>query len=177
MNATQLALLDENGYEVIDEAYFFILKRKLISNSAKLYVFLPLSFLFILIGFSSIDSMDLISVLVLLILGIIFFSIPFWDYLTAPFHSLYLDKKLNTILFRSVHSRAYRLSELTNISLSMSSRYADVNAFSDSNKEYTYLISLHFGPSKEEVFKIVKRDEYSEETIMDLKTNLEKLLA
>lgn len=177
MNTNQLVLLDKQGYKVIDEADFFILKRKLVKNKAKLYVFMPFSMLCFFLGFGAMNMMDLISVMALLITGFLLFSVPFWEYLISPFYSLFIDKKLRTILFRAVHSRAYRFSEITNISLGVSSRYADTNAFSNSNKEFDYRLDAHFGQSKEEIFSIIERDEISEDLIVSLKEYFENLFA
>ena len=176
MKELHLIFLDKQGYQVVEEEDFFILKRKLIKNRAKRVVFFPIALVFLFLTFGTIQIMDLFSVLTFLFISIVTFSIPFWDYLISPYYSIYVDKSLRTILFRARHSRAYRFSEITRMTLGVSSKYADVNAFSSSNKEYGYKVELYFGQSKEEVFKIVEKDESSQELIVELKEYFEKML-
>lgn len=176
MKEDYIMLLNRQGYTVIDENDFFILSRKLVKNRAKLIVFLPISLAFLFLSLGNIHRMDFLSVFGLLSVGVIIFCIPFWEYLTSPFFSFYVDKKLRTILFRAKHSRAYKFSEITKMSLGVASRYTETNAFSDSNKEYDYRMDVYFGRSKEELFKIVERDEKSEEQIIELKEFFENLL-
>lgn len=176
MDSSQIEMLKEQGYTVIDEVDFFILKRNIIDNKIKIFIFIPFSLICFLLGFGSLNIMDLVSVMALIAVGIILFTVPFWTFLTSPFYSIYIDKSLKTILFRAVHSRAYRFSEVTKMSLGVSSKYTDTNAFSDSNKEYSYTLEVNFGHSKEELFRITKKNTNSEKEILALNTYFEKLL-
>ena len=170
MRQSLVNLLAENGYKFKKLNSSVVITKKIVQSVGVLVICFCIGsplFLFGLFGmnYSSSDN-HLIGVIT--VLGIIFLNVPFFPYYMASYRGLVIDRNARTLLFRSARSRAYKFSEVESIELYFDKKYSETNAFSDSNREYTYQLRLLFtGHIKEELLKIVSRK--------DIKSEIEEL--
>lgn len=177
MTDETLRKLSDQGYRVFQSKDYFIVRRKVYTSLGMLFLFGVLGLLSLAIGAFVGIITNKIASLFMIVLGFILIIVPFFNFLTAAYRSLIIDFNMQSILFRSGYSRAYRFSELTDVKLEVQTRYADTNSFSDSNKEYQYMITAYFGnQSKEEVFSLTFRESDNEKFMFDLKDYFETLL-
>lgn len=171
-------LLDKNGYSVYQTNDYFVVRKQVFASWGVLGLFLSLGILFFSIGVFVISFEQLLgSGLLVIAVGLILIFAPFFNYLTAAYRSLVIDKKHKTILFRAGFSRAYLFTEVKEMKLEVQDRYADANAFSDSNKEFYYTISAYMERGdREELLTLKFRNEDSERLMFDLKDYMQTLL-
>jgi len=178
MNSDTIKKLSAHGYRVYQSKDYFIVRKKVYTSLAVLLIFMVPGSIFLLAGLLSVPGInDLGLTLLLISLGIVLMIAPFFNYLTSAYRSMIADFNTQSLLFRSGYSRAYRFSEVTDVKLEVVQRNSDTNAFSNSNKEYEYTITAHFGnQDKEEIFALTFGESESEKFMFDLKDYFEAII-
>lgn len=170
MDASIRQMLLNNGYILVEEVGFVLIKRKIVKSFLVMVIFLVPGLFLITVGIMAIGWGDTVGFgLFLFGAGVILANVPFFSYLAAPYKSLLINLKDHSILFRSRFSRAYKFSEIVELNSYQSTRQSDTNPFSSSNQDVTYTINIVFAyNNKEELFRIAERDEANEKLILEL---------
>lgn len=177
MTTETIQKLSDQGYRVYQSKDYFIVRRRVYTSTAMLLIFGVCGFFCVLMGVLAGAIANAVAAVVLVAVGIILLIAPFFNFLTAAYRSLIIDFNMQSLLFRSGYSRAYRFSELSDVKLEVQTRHRDTNAFSNSNKEYQYTITAYFGNlNKEEVFNLTFQESDNERFMFDLKDYFEALL-
>lgn len=155
---------------------YFIVRKKVFTSWGFLMLFVSLG-LFCLIMSILIIDIEIIDGIVVASIGVVLIIAPFFNYLTATYRSLVIDRHNKTMLFRSGYSRAYLFTEVKDVKLEVQAKHSDTNAFSDSNKEFHYTITAYMvRGDKEELLSLKFRNEDNEHQMFDLKDYFQTLL-
>ncbi|MFY0654329.1 MAG: hypothetical protein JXQ96_19995 [Cyclobacteriaceae bacterium] len=179
LDATIIKLLKEYDYTIREMNQTLIVNRKVVEINGMFFIFCTLGTILLALGITFLYAIpeQTEAILGLLILAVILLLVPFYPFIMAPYRGLVVDANGKTLLFRSARSRAYKFSEIDSVELLSDKKYADTNAFSDSNIEFSYELNLLFHENiKEEIFRITTR-KAEDLRIQQLKEYLVKLLS
>ncbi|MEO9965513.1 MAG: hypothetical protein ABJF11_06985 [Reichenbachiella sp.] len=178
MKNSLISLLRKNGYTIYHTDDYFIVRKNIISSWGILVLFMILGFSFTVLGVLTLTmGLDWTIGVPITVVGVLFLIAPFFNYLTASYRSLVIDRHNKTILFRSGYSRAYLFTEVKEVKLEVQASQADANAFSESNKEFQYTISAYMvRGGKEQLLSLKFRNEESEQLMFALKDYFQTLL-
>lgn len=157
---------------------YFIVRKRVFASWGILVLFLVLGLSFTVLGLITVSMGVQWSIsLPVTVIGILLILAPFFNYLTASYRSLVIDRHNKTMLFRSGYSRAYLFTEVKDVKLEVQAKQTDTNAFSNSNKEFHYTITAYMvRGDKEELLSLKFRNEDNEHQMFDLKDYFQTLL-
>ncbi len=177
MNANLINIIGKNGYRVYQSDEYFIIRTKIFTSWGLLVLFLILGLCVTLSGLLMLFLLKDWESLVIIAIGSVLLVAPFFNYLTASYRSLVIDRQDKTLLFRSGFSRAYLFTEVKDIKLEVQARQADTNAYSDSNKEFHYTITAYMEKgTTEELISLKFRNEEDERHMFALRDYFQALL-
>ncbi|WP_420581786.1 hypothetical protein [Reichenbachiella sp.] len=170
--------LGKNGYRVYQNEGRLIIRMKIFGSWGLLILFGILGFTFSMLGLLILVLFGNWEGLLALGVGIVLLLAPFFNYLTASYRSLVIDRNDKTILFRAGHSRAYLFTDVKDVKLEVQAKQADTNAFSDSNQEFHYTITAYMNRGDlEEIVALKFRNEENERLMFELKDYFQILLS
>lgn len=177
MRQDLIRILAKNGYRVYQNDQYVIIRTKIFNSWGLLILFLILGFTFTMLGLLILILAENWEGLLALGVGVVLMVAPFFNYLTATYRSLAIDREHKTILFRAGHSRAYLFTDVKDVKLEVQAKNADANAFSDSNQEFNYTITAYMQRGElEELLSLTFTDEENERLMFDLKDYFQTLL-
>lgn len=180
MTSALISLLENNGYSVYHTTDYFIVRKKVFASIWVLLLFVSLGLTAFAAGTGVMlqgGVNDISFIILFLSIGVVLLIAPFFNYLTAAYRSLVIDKQNQTILFRAGYSRAYLFTEVDDLKLEVMARTTGTDPFSNSNKEFHYTITAYMmRGGKEELLSLKFRDEESEKHMFDLKDYFQTLL-
>lgn len=177
MKTELIQTLGKNGYRVYQNEDCLIIRTKIFGSWGLLILFSILGFTFTMLGLLILVLAGNWEGLLALGVGVVLLVAPFFNYLTASYRSLLIDRKNKTILFRAGHSRAYLFTDVKDVKLEVQAKQVDTNAFSDSNQEFHYTITAYMNRGDiEEIIALKFSNEESERLMFDLKDYLQTML-
>jgi len=177
MKRELIQTLGKNGYRVYQNENCLIIRTKIFGSWGLLILFSILGFTFTMLGLLILVLAGNWEGLLALGVGIVLLLAPFFNYLTASYRSLVIDRSNKTILFRAGHSRAYLFTDVKDVKLEVQAKQADANAFSESNQEFQYTITAYMTRGDlEELITLKFRNEESERLMFDLKDYFQTML-